>query len=91
LQRTSRFKLVFKKENKDDPKAGKDITPNWLALHEFQNGDAITNRQGLLLGQSVAIRKVEGNAKKIDVVIFALSRGFGDGQACWVDDQEGFL
>jgi hypothetical protein len=42
-RRTSRFELVFKKENKDDPNRGKAMTPRWLALHEFDDLPCLPN------------------------------------------------
>lgn len=40
-RRTSRFELVFKKENKDDPNSAAKITRNYLALHEFASNDVV--------------------------------------------------
>jgi hypothetical protein len=88
-KRTSRFKLVFKKENKGEAgKAGKakPITPTWLALHEFDAGslDGGAAIDSLLVRDSGA-RELENTAKKIDVAAFEILRGFGDAESRWVD------
>ena len=82
-KRTSRFTLVFKKENKDDPEAAKNITPKSLVLHEF-DVDSIDDPQ-VVLGSSEETQRIVHNAKKVDVAAFGLLRGFGEKEGCWVE------
>lgn len=91
-QRTSLFKLVFKKENKNDPHTGKNTTPTWLALHEFQPG-SIRNPQDLptLFSQSESVRTISEQAKKVDVAAFELLSSFGDAGKRWMDVEETVL
>lgn len=87
-QRTSRFKLVFKKENKDESGKPKPITPTWLALHEFKSGSFDEGSIKGLLSQKRDAKEIEKTAKKIDVAAFEMMSRFGDKEAIWVDGDE---
>lgn len=90
-RRTSRFELVFKKENKDDPNSAAKITPNYLALHEFASNDVVPTSGviGAFPPQpSAASKAVLDGARKVDVAAFSILRGFGDVGTRWVDTEE---
>ena len=90
-RRTSRFELVFKKENKDDPNRHLNFTPKWLALHEFDEGSLPADGVTTLLGDATATDKITKSARKIDVAAFSILRGFGEKEACWVDAKASVL
>lgn len=83
-RRTSRFELVFKKENKDDPEAAKNITPKSLVLHEFDA--ASIDDASIVLDSSDETNHILADAKTIDVAAFGLLRGFGEKEGCWVEN-----
>ncbi len=83
-RRTTRFELVFKKENKDDTNASAKITPNYLALHEFADGDGDV----LAAVKNAAPSSVLDNARAVDVALFTMLRGFGDVGARLVETEE---
>lgn len=87
-QRTSRFELVFKKENPDDPNLGKVVIPRWLTLHEFTNLPELAGGGSTLLGSSDETRDMEKSARKIDVAPFRILSEFGDHKSPWVDAKE---
>ncbi|CAK7203428.1 hypothetical protein SEUCBS139899_006162 [Sporothrix eucalyptigena] len=91
-RRTSRFELVFKKENKDDLNSAAKITPHYLALHEFADGSDVVPASGVVGSfppqPSVASKAVLDNARKVDVAAFNFLRGFGNVGARWVDTEE---
>jgi hypothetical protein len=88
-RRTSRFNLVFKKENKDDPEAAKKITPKWLALHEFDvdKVDGVLGAGGLL-GKSQETKNIDKTARKVDVAAFEALSSFGRTEDSLVDKTE---
>ncbi|CAK7215426.1 hypothetical protein SCUCBS95973_002468 [Sporothrix curviconia] len=91
-RRTSRFEMVFKKQNKDDPTSAAIITPHFLALHEFADGADFIPAAGALAlfppQPSAKSKAVLDGARKVDVAAFSFLRGFGDVGTRWVDTEE---
>ncbi|OCK85542.1 hypothetical protein K432DRAFT_286605 [Lepidopterella palustris CBS 459.81] len=78
-RRSTRFELVFKTEDKDD--LNREITPKYLAIHEFEDGSLPGERVQPLTPVTDWTEKMVGSAIKVDEAKFTLLRGFGDTNA----------
>ncbi|CAM1509559.1 Fc.00g032980.m01.CDS01 [Cosmosporella sp. VM-42] len=96
-RRTSRFRLVFKKENKDDSGGTEKTTPTLLTLHEFQADSMLaTQKIASMLQELEGVKKVGLNPQMVDIAPFELFWGFGDtrrrcqrnGKSCVIRDDD---
>jgi len=74
--RSTRFELVFKVG--DEGKEDTDVTPKFLAIHEFEADGLPGDRPQALHPISDLTKKIVGNAIKVDAAKFTLIRGIGD-------------
>jgi hypothetical protein len=62
--------------------------PTYLTLHEFDEGSFASGPPTTLLGDSQATKQMASTARKLDVALFKLQKGFGDVDARWTTDDE---
>jgi hypothetical protein len=74
--RSKRFELLFKVGDKG--KLNTEITPKWLAIHEFGADGLPGDRSKALNPVPELTKKIVGNAIKVDSAKFTLIRGIGD-------------
>ncbi|KAF2496741.1 hypothetical protein BU16DRAFT_507377 [Lophium mytilinum] len=74
--RSTRFELVFKVGDKGV--ANSEVTPKWLAIHEFEADGLLGDMPRPLNPVSDLTKKIVGNAIKVDAAKFTLIRGIGD-------------
>ncbi|KAF2803049.1 uncharacterized protein BDZ99DRAFT_400490 [Mytilinidion resinicola] len=77
--RSTRFELIFQVGDKGTTNT--EVTPNWLAIHEFEADGLPGDRPKALEPVSALTKKIVGNAIKVDAAKFTLIRGIGDESA----------